>query len=49
MALFTWFSVSPRILAAATAGPKMPNTTPAWNPRAMTVGMKSAAMRSMTS
>ena len=33
----------------AMAGPKMPNTTPAWKPRDITVGMKSAARRSMTS
>ena len=36
-------------LAAAMAGPKMAKTTPAWKPRAITVGMKSAASRSMTS
>ena len=47
--LFTWSSVKRRIFAAATAGPKMPNTGPAWKPRAITVGMKSAAIRSMTS
>ena len=47
--LFTWSSVNPITFAAATAAPKMPNTGPAWNPRAITVGMKSAAMRSATS
>ena len=47
--LFTWSSLSRRIFAAATAAPKMPKTAPAWKPRAITVGMKSAAMRSMTS
>ena len=49
IALFTWSSVKRMIFAAATAGPKMPNTGPAWKPRAITVGMKSAAIRSMTS
>jgi hypothetical protein len=41
--------VKRRSFAAATAGPKMPNTGLAWKPRAITVGMKSAAIRSMTS
>src|SRR4029453_18636189 len=44
---FTWSSVKRSIFAAATAGPKMPNTGPAWNPRAIIVGMKSAARRSI--
>ena len=47
--LFTWSSVNRITFAAATAAPKMPNTGPGWKPRAITVGMKSAAMRSATS
>ncbi len=49
MVAFTWSSVSRIIFAAAMAGPKVPNTTPAWKPRDITVGMKSAASRSRTS
>ena len=37
------------IFAAATAAPKMPKTGPAWKPRAIIVGMNSAAIRSITS
>jgi hypothetical protein len=43
------FSEKRMILAAAMAPPKIPNTGLAWKPRAITVGMKSAAIRSITS
>ena len=49
IAAWIWSSVNRMILAAATAAPKMLNTGPAWNPRAMTVGIQSAAIRSITS
>jgi len=45
----TWSSSKRSILAAAIAAPKMLNTGPAWKPRAMTVGIQSAAIRSITS
>ena len=49
MVLFTWSSSNFKIFAAAIAGPNIPKTGPAWNPRAITVGMKSAASLSITS
>ena len=47
LATVLWLGLA--LVASAMAAPNTPNTGPAWKPRDITVGMKSAAIRSITS